>query len=565
MNGTVVGIDVGSLGLRVAWSGPDCRPVEVDVVPAVDQPWVTAELGADSVVFVTVRQQRSPAAVRKLVTEFAAARERVGAEAGQEADRVVLTVPVRMESRNRIALRDAARAAGFTDVHLINDAVAAVLSEDGSGPARTVLVYSLGYSGFEIGLLRVARGQVRVLHHTAADEPSGGGMDRWVINAWLDRLRELDGLGERNIAGLNGWSAAEWTRLRAAADEAKRQLAENKPFRGGWPPWSTESASALVTPPPEDFHREADVQVATTRDRVREALADAGLAAEDVDTVLLVGGYTALPAVPAMLGDELGGLPHRIGPNHLARGAAVYGARLRPADAALVDREAEFTDVPERPLTPIGLSPPAQATPPSRAQSADPIADARRLWQDGKPDDAKAALTTLIDHARRLLNEIDQTPAAAVGGEPEDLFVDSTPEARERAQRAINRADSALKKGRLAQAVSESHQAWSLAPDLDDVFRQMIQVHLGAARAADTPDRFDDAQRWLRCAQMHASSSKKEIIDCLVDRTLAQARHHHGQGRHTEAMSLLAECMDLDPYHRGVQELCAEIDAQPPG
>lgn len=557
MSGVAIGIDVGSLGLRVAWSGQDGPPVELDdLVPVLDQPWLTAELRPTRVGFAAVRQQRSPAAVHRLVTELAAVRKRVEADSGAEVDRVVLTVPARMESIERRALREAARSAGFTDVHLMNDAIAAVLGEDTAGPARTVLVYSLGYSGFEVGLLRLARRQVRVLHHMAADTPSGAGMDSWIMKAWLSVL------GERDLAAIGGWTGQEWARLRGAAEEMKHQLAAGGHVDRGWPPWSTDQAPALATPTPEMFREFADYEIAATTVQVREVLAVAGLTARDIDTVLLVGGCTTLPAVRTMLAEELGSTARPTGPNHLARGAAVYGAQLRRTGAA---EDAELIDATDRPHEPADLALPAPAgargTPPVAA--ADPLADARRLWADGRPDEARTVLTSLIEQARALLQEIGEA-APVAEADTEALLPESTAEARARARRAINRAANALKKGRLADAVNESHQAWDLARDLDDVFQQMIDVHLGAARAAATPDRFADAQRWLLCARTHARFNE-EVADYLLERTLTQARHHHDRGNTAEAVALLEECTHLNPDHPGVHDFRAELAARRSG
>jgi hypothetical protein len=559
MTGTAIGIDAGSLGLRVARSGPDCRPMEVgNLVPSADQPWISAEFRAGSVDFVAARQQRSPGAVHKLVTELTAVRERVATEVDGEVDRVVLTVPARMESRERTALRDAARTAGFTEVFLIDDAVAAVLAADGAGTGQTVLVYSLGYSGFEAALLRVARGQVRVLHRAVADWPSGATMDYWIMKTWLE------GLGERDGADLNNWTAAQWTRFRAAAEDVKHRLAAGERVDCCWPPWSTDPAPEVPTPTPEEFHRLVVAAIAETQHSVRKVLTEAGLTAGDIDAVLLVGGGTALPAVSAMLTEELDRTAHRVGPNHLACGAALYGARLRSTDAAPV-QNADFVDVPEQPLGSTNLTLPARATPPDPASQGDPVAEARRLWLDGKPGNARAVLTALIDRASQLLAEIDHASSAgAVDGETDALLAESTPEARERARRAIDRAARSLRKGRLADAVSESHRAWKLAPDLDGIFRAMIKVHLSAAQAADTPDRFAKTYEWLNCAHMHARFNQ-EVVDCLVDRILKQARHHYDHGQHTEALALVEKCLDLDPGHRGVRELSAEIATEPHG
>lgn len=504
----VAGIDVGSLGLRVAWSGPDGAPVDL-AVPS-DEPWVVARLGPGVVDFVPVKQQRSPEAVRQLVTALVSVRERVIAESGVDCSRAVLTVPARMDSRDRGALRDAARAAGFSEVHLINDSVAAVLASEGSG-ARTVLVYSMGHSGFEVGLLRAARSQVRVLGHIGADTPSGDHFDCLVLTTWLHALPESE------LPAIQLWGADEWMRHRYLAAQVKEQLAAGTEV-SGWPS-------------PAEFAGVVDDLVGKTAARVREVLAEADLLVRDIDTVLLVGGSTALSAVPAVLLAEVGQSGVPTSSFHLARGAAVYGAQLGDAPAA-VPQDSEFIDTEPSASAAVALPVPR----------TDPLSVARSLWSADKASEARCVLTDLIDEAVRLRAEIDAAPAVTSNS----------------AHRTLERAGRLLESGRLGKAVQDSHLAWEMAADDNDVFRQMIDVHLRAARAAAGPQGYPAAREWLKCAESHARFNE-EVVTELFERTLAQARFLHARGQRADAAELLEECRKFKPDDPGVVALDAEM------
>ncbi|MGH3757669.1 Hsp70 family protein [Actinophytocola sp.] len=545
MSGTVVGVDVGSCGLRIAWStGSEQLAAVTDLPPAGREPWIVPVLSARSVGFVSTRELRSAAAVEMLTGELARAREAVGAESGTDVSCAVLSVPTRLGSGDRIALRDAARTAGFVEVHLINDAVAAVLA-DGPGESRTVLVYSLGYSGFETGLLRVARRQVRVLGHAGAVEPSGAKMDMWLLDAWLGSL------SDQNLSELGTWDVARWGRLREAAEKVKPRLAAGERVTVAWPPWSTESTeqpNRVQTPSPEEFGRYVEEHVAATAKHVREVIADAAMTPADVDAVLLVGGVSVLPAVQAMLEAEVGSGGSPAEPYRLARGAAVYGSYLRPSarttstDAELVDLQ----DTPSRPALAVRIPERPADGPP------DVFAEARRLWAGGAVDEARMLLTDLVDRANRMLVEMS-APAPEDRAQP-----DSTPEERERARRTIQAATRLLHKGQLQRAVEESHRAWSQARDDDEIFAKMIDIHMSAARALPGPAGYADARAWMGCARVHAKFNET-VAAYFVERTLEYARHQLEHDQVDDARRLLEECVFYETSDPGVRELADEL------
>ncbi|MFC4857376.1 Hsp70 family protein [Actinophytocola glycyrrhizae] len=575
MSGAVVGVDVGSRGLRIAWTPGGEQPAEVtDLPPTGSSPWVGAVLSPRSIGFVSVRELRSPAAVDTLTSELARACATVRGESGADVSRAVLSVPTRLGSADRTKLRDAARAAGFAEVHLINDSVAAALA-DGSGEPRTVLVYSLGHSGFETGLLRVARRQVRVLGHAGAMEPSGLAMDTWLMQAWLGSLSGQD------VEDLNTWDAPRWARLREVAEQVKVRLAGGDRVTLAWPPWSSGDGPSkhVETPSPEEFGRYLDEQVAGTAKHVREVIADAGMTSTDIDAVLRVGEASALTAVRAMLEAEAGSAGSPAEPYRLARGAAVYGSYLRPP---AVNKDAEFVDPQDtaaRPVLAVRIPEGPAGGPP------DVFEEVRRLWAGGATDEARTLLTKLVDRANRMLAEMDRpAPSSAPESVPESVFgpesardslsgslsdsrreepmpASSTPEQRDRARRAIRRADRLLRKGQLQKAVDESHHALKQASDDGEIFAGMIGIHVDAARARPGPAGYAEARLWLGCARNHARFNET-VAAYIVERTLEYARHQLAHDQVDDARRLLEECMFYELSDPGVRELAEELAAR---
>ena len=126
-----------------------------------------------------------------MTASFRGVRAAVEAQAGRPVGQAVVTVPARFLASQRVALRSAVLAAGFADVHLINDAMAAVLEGVAPDlPSSTALVFSSGYAGFEVGLIRAVRGHYRALGYDGWQVPAGQALDECVLLAMFDALAE---------------------------------------------------------------------------------------------------------------------------------------------------------------------------------------------------------------------------------------------------------------------------------------------------------------------------------------------------------------------------------------
>jgi molecular chaperone DnaK len=217
---------------------------------------------------------------------------------GQPLNRAVITVPAYFNDSQRAATKRAGELAGFTVERILNEPTAAALAYglDKLDERSRIAVYDLGGGTFDISILELRAGVFEVLS-TAGDTRLGGDdIDDAVLAHLLD------------ITGPPPDTAAR-ARLRDAAIAAKHALSEadvhtvQLPFFRG-----AESLELTLTRDQlEDLARPI---VERTKVRCRQALADAGLEAADLDQVVLVGGSTRMPLVRRLVTDIFGQAPN---------------------------------------------------------------------------------------------------------------------------------------------------------------------------------------------------------------------------------------------------------------
>ncbi|MCD8547290.1 MAG: Fe-S protein assembly chaperone HscA [Aeromonadaceae bacterium] len=199
---------------------------------------------------------------------------------GARLDGVVVTVPAYFNDGQRQATKDAARLAGLHVLRLLNEPTAAAVAYGlDSGQEGLIAVYDLGGGTFDISILRLHRGVFEVLA-TGGDSALGGDDFDHALADWL--------LGQLNLT--RALTPQEQRQLLDLACEAKERLTVQDSLTLSFLGWQGELSrsqfDALIQP-----------LVKKTLLACRRALKDAGVTADEVLEVVMVGGSTRVPLV----------------------------------------------------------------------------------------------------------------------------------------------------------------------------------------------------------------------------------------------------------------------------
>ncbi|MCK5640268.1 MAG: Fe-S protein assembly chaperone HscA, partial [Gammaproteobacteria bacterium] len=204
---------------------------------------------------------------------------------GGDLTGAVITVPAYFDDAQRQATKDAAQLAGINVLRLINEPTAAALAYGlDSGDEGIVAVYDLGGGTFDISILRLNKGVFEVLS-TAGDSALGGDdMDRMVARWIMEQAGIADDADHVQLR-----------RLMQLAREAKEALTESESTtirlcHGNTLLWEGE----LSRP---ELNQLLEPLVRKSLAPCRQALRDAGVAVEEIRSVVLVGGSTRVPLV----------------------------------------------------------------------------------------------------------------------------------------------------------------------------------------------------------------------------------------------------------------------------
>lgn len=209
-----------------------------------------------------------------------------------ELDGVVITVPAYFDDAQRQGTKDAARLAGLHVLRLLNEPTAAAIAYGlDSGKEGVIAVYDLGGGTFDISILRLSRGVFEVLA-TGGDSALGGDDFDHLL---ADRIRELAGITDREDPRLQ-------RQLLDAAIAAKIALSDAESVDvdvAGWQGSITRT----------EFNDLISSLVKRTLLSCRRALKDAGVEADEVLEVVMVGGSTRVPLVRDRVGEFFGRQP----------------------------------------------------------------------------------------------------------------------------------------------------------------------------------------------------------------------------------------------------------------
>ena len=248
---------------------------------------------------------------------------------GSEVTEAVITVPAYFNDAQRQATKDAGKIAGLDVKRIINEPTAASLAfgyKEDQAKEKTIAVYDLGGGTFDISILELGDGVFEVKSTNGNTQLGGDDWDRVVINWLISEFKKDTGIDLGN-------DPMAMQRLREAAENAKVSLSSqtsvdiNLPFITADASGPKHLQKNLTR---AQFEQMTDSLFEATKEPCRKAMADAGVTADQIDEVLLVGGSSRMPKVQEIVKQIFGKEGNRsVNPDEaVAVGAAIQGGVL---------------------------------------------------------------------------------------------------------------------------------------------------------------------------------------------------------------------------------------------
>ena len=246
---------------------------------------------------------------------------------GETVTQAVITVPAYFSDSQRQATKDAGKIAGLDVLRIINEPTAASLAYGiDKTDDHTILVYDLGGGTFDVSILELGDGVFEVKATNGDTHLGGDDFDKRIVDWMVDDFKAKNGIDLST-------DKMALQRLREAAEKAKIELSSmvqteiNLPYITAGADGPKHLEMTLTRAKFEDMT--ADL-VERTIGPTQRALSDAGLTADKIDKVILVGGSSRIPAVQEAIKRIMGKEPTRnVNPDEcVAIGAAIQAGVL---------------------------------------------------------------------------------------------------------------------------------------------------------------------------------------------------------------------------------------------
>jgi len=248
---------------------------------------------------------------------------------GTTVTEAVITVPAYFNDAQRQATKDAGRIAGLDVKRIVNEPTAAALAYGlDKKKDETIAVYDFGGGTFDISILEVGEGVIEVKSTNGDTHLGGDNIDQRIVEWLIDEFKKDEGLDLRSKG-----NEMALQRLKSAAEAAKIELSTtmeteiNLPFITADASGPKHLVRKLTRAKLEQL---VDDLLQRSLEPCRKAIADAGIKADQIQEVVLVGGQTRMPRIQELVKQLFGREPHRgVNPDEVvAIGAAVQAGVL---------------------------------------------------------------------------------------------------------------------------------------------------------------------------------------------------------------------------------------------
>ena len=255
-------------------------------------------------------------------------KETAEAHLGQKVEQAVITVPAYFNDAQRQATKDAGKIAGLEVLRIINEPTAAALAYGlDKQKTGTIAVYDLGGGTFDISILEIGDGVFEVKSTNGDTFLGGEDFDMRLVNYLADEFQKEQGIDLRK-------DKLALQRLKESAEKAKIELSSTTQTEINLP-FITADASGpkhlTMKLTRAKFEALVDDLIQKTIQPCKQAIKDAGIAAAQINEVVLVGGMTRMPKVQEVVKQLFGKEPHKgVNPDEVvAIGAAIQAGVLR--------------------------------------------------------------------------------------------------------------------------------------------------------------------------------------------------------------------------------------------
>ena len=247
---------------------------------------------------------------------------------GQKVTQAVITVPAYFSDSQRQATKDAGKIAGLDVLRIINEPTAAALAYgmDKEDQDQKIMVYDLGVGTFDVSILDIGDGVFEVLSTNGNTRLGGDDFDQKIMDYLVAEFKKSNGIDLST-------DKMAMQRLKEAAEKAKIELSGMQQTNINLPFITADATGPKhldVTLTRAKFEELIHDLVEATAGPVNQALKDAGITADKLHKVLLVGGSTRVPCVQEMVKRLTGKEPDKgINPDEcVAIGASIQGGVL---------------------------------------------------------------------------------------------------------------------------------------------------------------------------------------------------------------------------------------------